>query len=228
MIKQKDIFKKSEANAWFHRNKKSHHLCEADWLNDDIVNFIKQNMIKPKEVLEIGCANGKRLHILHSLYKINGTGIDPSIDAIEDGKKRYSNFNFSVGTADELPYKDASFDTIILSFFLLMTDRIDLFKIAYEIDRCLEEGGTLIIREFMPPFAYKNNYGHLDGLHSYKMDYTSMFTWNPAYTEIAKVLSSHSLTIDYLDNPDERVAITALYKNNKIAYPLNPLRSNIE
>ncbi len=50
-----------------------------------------------------------------------------------------------------------------------------------------------------------------------------MFTWNPSYTEIAKKLSSHS-DLDLKEFPDERVVISALYKNKNQAYPDNPYR----
>jgi len=221
MKKQKEIFEASEGNAWFHRNKESHHLCNKDWKDDDIFNFMKDIDFLPKEVLELGTSNGKRLHLLNEFYKCEGVGIDPSSDAVEDGKKRFPEISLLIGTADKLPFEDNSFDTIIVSFFLLMCDREDLFKIAMEIDRCLQDGGVLIIRDFYPLSPYKNTYGHLKGLYSYKMDYSDMFTWNPAYTEIAKDLSSHS-ALDFKEFPDERVVISALYKNNNQAYPDNP------
>jgi len=218
---QKDIFKVSEGNAWFHRNKESHHLCDKEWEDDDIVHFIKNTSFVPKKVLEIGTSNGKRLHLLNKLYGSEGFGIDPSADAIKDGQKRFPELSLSIGTADNILFEDHTFDTIILSFFLLMCDRDDLFKIAMEIDRCLQNGGILIIRDFYPPFPYRNKYGHLLGLYSYKMDYSRMFTWNPAYVEIAKSLSSHS-ELDFKEIVDERVVITALYKNEDNAYPHNP------
>ena len=221
MKKQKEIFEISEGNAWFRRNKESHHLCDKEWKDDDIVHFMKYHNIIPEKVLELGTSNGKRLYLLNELYKSEGFGIDPSIDAIEDGKKRFPELSLSLGTADKLFFENNAFDTIILSFFLLMCDREDLFKIAMEIDRCLQDGGILIIRDFYPPFPYKNRYGHLDGMHSYKMDYSHMFTWNPYYVEIAKDLSSHS-QLDFKEVPDERVVISALYKNKNEAYPDNP------
>ena len=221
MKKQIERYQISEGNAWFHRNKESHHLCEADWIDDDIVNFMRHVGIAPQNVLEVGCSNGKRLHILETLFNSKGVGIDPSTEAIHDGKERFPNLSLSTGTADDLAFEENSFDTIILGFFLLMCDRDELFKIAMEVDRCLKDGGTLIIQDFHPPFSYKNTYGHLEGLHSYKMDYAGMFTWNPAYMEMAKELSSHS-ELDFKNYPDERVVITALHKNMDKAYPKNP------
>lgn len=221
MKKQKEIFQISEGNRWFQRNKESHHLCDSDWMDDDIVHFMRHHDISPKKVLEIGCSNGKRLHILQKIFASEGVGIDPSFEAIEDGKQRFPNISLSLGTADTLAFKNNSFDTIILGFFLLMCDRDDLFKIAMEVDRCLKDGGMLIIQDFYASFSYKNSYAHLEGMYSYKMDYASMFTWNPAYTEIAKELSSHSV-LNFKEHPDERIVITALYKNTEKAYLVNP------
>jgi len=221
MKKQKEIFEISEGNKWFQRNKTSHHLCETDWMDDDIVNLMRHIGIVPQNVLEVGCSNGKRLHILQKLFNSNGVGIDPSIEAINDGKERFPDLSLSTGTADDLTFEDNTFDTIILGFFLLMCDRDELFKIAMEVDRCLKDGGILIIQDFYPPFPYKNTYGHLEGLYSYKMDYANMFTWNPAYMEMAKELSSHS-ELDFKKYPDERVVITVLHKNTDKAYPQNP------
>lgn len=227
MKKQKEIYEAFEGNTWFRRNKVSHHLCEKEWKDDDIFNFMKSIDFIPKKVLELGTSNGKRLYLLNEFYKCEGFGIDPSVDAIEDGKKRFPEISLRTGTADNIPFDDHAFDTIIVSFFLLMCDRDDLFKIAMEIDRCLQNGGMLIIRDFYPLSPYKNHYGHLEGLYSYKMDYSHMFTWNPAYTEMDKRLSSHS-SLDFKEVPDERVVISALYKNENHAYPDNPYISTKE
>jgi hypothetical protein len=95
-----------------------------------------------------------------------------------------------------------------------------LFKIAYEADRCLKNGGTLIIEDFFPPFPYKNKYSHFAGINSYKMDYSKMFNWNPEYSEIANIVYSHSGFKDR-DIPDEKVATIVLRKTEEYGYPDN-------
>jgi ubiquinone/menaquinone biosynthesis C-methylase UbiE len=169
-------------------------------------------------ILEIGCSNGSRLQLIkEKLTEYKFFGIDPSREAIEEGKKKYG-LNLQVGTADFLPFEDSFFSIIVFGFSLYLCDRKDLFKIASETDRCLCDNGYLIIKDFQPPFPYKNDYKHLEGIFSYKMDYSRMFSWNPVYTEIFNTIFNHSKNIS-MENPDERVGIKVLLKNSTYAYP---------
>ncbi|MCF6296411.1 MAG: class I SAM-dependent methyltransferase [Flavobacteriaceae bacterium] len=217
--KQKDIFSTSEGDEWFNRNLNS--IVEQK--NDKIVQIIKSIELFPQKVLEIGCSSGERLELIRNTFGSECYGIDPSSKAIEDGNKKHHEVSLSVGTADYLQFEDNSFDTIIFGFCLYLCDRKDLFKIAYEADRCLKNKGTLIIKDFQPTFAYKNKYSHFKGVYSYKMDYSKMFKWNPAYTEVANVVFSHS-GFELRDIPDEKIAIVVLRKNEKFAYPEEPFK----
>ena len=111
----------------------------------------------PKRLLKLD-VGGHRLEIIRNAFHSDSYGIDPSSKDIEDGKSIYPNNSFQVGTADNLPFDDDSFDMVIFGFCLYLCDRKDLFKIAYEADRCLKNKGTLVIKDFCPPFPYKNNY----------------------------------------------------------------------
>jgi hypothetical protein len=53
------------------------------------------------------------------------------------------------------------------------------------------------------------------------MDYSQMFKWNPVYTEIFRIISSHSNAGvgGGREIPDERIGVTILHKNNICAYP---------
>ena len=216
-MNQKDVFLASEGNAWFLRNTRK--LTELDDISDIVLEAIKFiDLPCSSHILEIGCSNGKRLKLLQNLYKnVDCFGIDPSKEAVNTGSKEY-NLDLRVGTADSLPFDNNYFSLIIFGFSLYLCDRKDLFKIAYEADRCLCNKGYLIIKDFHPPFSYKNSYSHYEGLSSYKMDYSLMFKWNPSYTEIFKVISSHQGFIQ-LEIPDERIGVTILYKDESYAYP---------
>jgi RimJ/RimL family protein N-acetyltransferase/ubiquinone/menaquinone biosynthesis C-methylase UbiE len=213
---QKDIFLKCEADAWFQRNKN-----KLTGINDDdivlkVLKFVK--LSNPRRILEIGCADGSRLNLLNHFFKDTECyGIDPSKEAIKIGKENYK-FNLQVGTADNLPFEENFFDLILFGFSLYLCDRNDLFKIAYEADRCLCNNGYLIIKDFQPPFPYKNAYTHYEGISAYKMDYSQMFKWNPVYTEICRIISDHSGDMQR-EIPDERIGVTILHKNNVYAYP---------
>lgn len=221
IIEQKIIFAKSEGDQWFNRNKQAYNLPEH--ADDEIVKLIKDIELHPQKVLEIGCSSGKRLSLIEKVFNAQCSGIDPSVQAIESGKKAFPTLSLSACTADLLPFKNNSFDTIIFGFCLYLCDRKDLFKIAYEADRCLEDNGVIIIKDFYPPFPYKNQYSHCENVFSYKMDYSKMFTWNPAYSEIFNSVSSHS-GFKFRDIPDEKISITVLTKNERCAYPDAPFK----
>ena len=215
-MNQKNLFLTSEGNAYFQRNKNTQIEKDDTDIVLEVIKFVE--IPCPLRILEIGCSNGSRLEILKQYFtNAECYGLDPSEDAISMGKDKYD-FNLMVGTADALPFEEGFFDLILFGFSLYLCDRKDLFKIAYEADRCLGNNGYLIIKDFQPPFPYRNSYVHYEGLSSYKMDYSQMFKWNPAYTEICRVISSHQGFIKR-DIPDERIGVTILHKNNTYTYP---------
>lgn len=218
MTQQKDIFKDSEGDQYFRRN-----VSMSEGKDDviDIPKVLKHIHISPNRVLEVGCSNGHRLNQFEKCFNAECYGIDPSHEAIEHGKKEYPHIHLQVGTADVLAFDNDFFDMVVFGFCLYLCDRHDLFKIAFEADRCLSDNGILVIHDFAPPFPYKNKYRHNEGIYSYKMDYSKMFTWNPSYFEIARVLFSHS-GFKLRDITDERIAIVVLKKNEKHAYLSEP------
>lgn len=219
MKNQKDVFKTTEADGWFNRNKTAYDSEENK--KNLIIKILNDIELTPGRMLEIGCSNGFRLNQIREAFNCECFGIDPSVKAIQDGMEKFPSIDLSVGTADELKFEDNSFDTILFGFCLYLCDRKDLFKIACEADRCLRNEGTLILLDFHPPFPYRNQYTYQAGLYSYKMDYAAMFTWNPAYTEVYKVIYTHT-GYALRDVPDERVATVVLRKNESFAYPVEP------
>ena len=219
MKTQKEIFQTLEADQWFCRNKKLFENTKDE--NGPIIQSLKEIEIVPKKVLEIGCSNGIQLNNFNKVFDSECYGIDPSAQAIENGKKEFPNISLKVGTADVLPFDDNSFDMIVFGFCLYLCDRKDLFKIAFEADRCLLDTGFLAIIDFYPPFPYKNIYKHTEGVCSYKMKYSKMFSWNPSYNEIFNTIFSHS-GFSKRNIPDEKVGVTILNKNEEFAYPIEP------
>lgn len=146
-------------------------------------------------------------------------GIDPSAQAIEVGKKSFPLLHLSQGTADSLNFDNNFFDAIIFGFCLYLCDREDLFKIAYVANRCLQENGFIIIQDFKPDFYYKNTYKHLDGVFTYKHDYSKMFLWNPQCSLVEMYSLSH-FGHNFHPEQNERVAAQVLYKNTAKTYGL--------
>lgn len=219
MKDQKDIFLSSEGDAWYERNKEIINHKETD----QIINCINELGLKPKKILEIGCSNGYRLDKLEKQYGAACFGIDPSLEAIKEGQAAFKKIKLSQGTADALDFPASEFDLVIIGFCLYLCDRNDLFKIAYEVDRVLADEGQIVILDFGPPFPYKNNYKYVEGVFSFKMNYASLFNWNPNYFTVYSRVLAHEASAS-VNNPDERIVLSVLTKNMSSGYPDNPFQ----
>lgn len=62
--------------------------------------------------------------------------------------------------------------------------------------------GWLLILDFYNPTAIKPECRHRSGLFSPKMDYRTLFTWNPGYTNYSHRVRHHS-QVSYTDDPNE-------------------------
>lgn len=171
-------FANGEANAWYHRNKHKHR-------KDEVLPIIKSLGIIPDNVKEYGCADGWRLEGIRSHFQCACRGVDPSPDAILQGKRKYPFLELSCGSAASTNYH-AGCDLIIYGFCLYVCDRNSLHGIVRIGDEALLEEGHLIIHDFDPDHPHKVPYHHVDGLFSYKMDYSKLWLANPAYTLVHK------------------------------------------
>jgi ubiquinone/menaquinone biosynthesis C-methylase UbiE len=216
MSSQKDAFLAAEADAWFARNRAAGEGAGAP---SEVAGLLRRAGAAPTRVLEIGCSNGELLASLCRELGCAGAGVDPSAAAIAQGRERHPQLQLEVATAERLPFADAAFDLVVFGFCLYLCDRADLFRIAAEADRVLADPGWLAITDFQPPFAYRNRYAHREGLYSYKMDYSRMFAWNPAYTECARELRAHG---GEGDAPDARMGSVLLRRHGALAWPLEP------
>lgn len=211
-MKQKDAFLESEGDAWFTRNEhvlNTRKLPDSDSLLGEIL-CLPSSQRRGLKVLEIGCGDGSRLNWLKENLRYECYGIEPSIQAVRVAESH--GVDAQVGTADTLPFNDSMFDIVIFGFCLYLCDREDLFRIAAEADRVLKSPGWLLIKDFYSPTPLKREYHHRLGLFSYKMDYRTLFTWNPSYTCYSHKVTHHA-EHDYTDDSNEWVATSVLRKN---------------
>jgi ubiquinone/menaquinone biosynthesis C-methylase UbiE len=212
-MKQRDIFLDSEGDAWFERNMRgpdSRDLPEYDPLLVEVLDLSCPSPVEGTSVLEIGCGDGARLAWLKENRGCHCYGVEPSAQAVEVAKRR--GVAVQQGTAERLPFDDNAFDIVIFGFCLYLCDREDLFRIAYEADRVLRNPGWLLILDFYSPTPSKRNYHHRCGVYSHKMDYRSLFTWNPGYINFSQKVRHHSVG-GYTDDPNEWTATSVLRKN---------------
>jgi len=214
---QKEIFLEKEWDMRFDRNQEK--VRSKD--DDIIINYFKENIENPLNILEIGCSDWRRLNKLYETYKCKCYGIDPSTQAIKSGKKNYKILDLTIWTADKLPYENNSFDNIIIGFCLYLCDRKDLFKIAYEVDRVLKNGWNLFILDFYSDFWFKNKYIHREWLYSYKMNYAKLFDRNPSYNTAYMKIFSHANN-KYIEHPNEKVCLRVMKKSEERWFIDNP------
>ena len=191
--------------------------------SDLLLSELDRSELRATSVLEIGCANGWRLELLRQKWNARCSGIEPSAEAIADGQRRFPALDLRRGTSDLLPFEEASFDLVILGFCLYLCDRRDLFRSAAEVDRVLRDDGHVVIFDFHPPTPYRNRYHHRPGVDVFKMDYSRMFTWNPAYRLLTLAKHDHAGG-PVSSNPDDTVSVAVLRKASLLAYPHNPWR----
>jgi ubiquinone/menaquinone biosynthesis C-methylase UbiE len=220
MTNQKQVFLAGEGDAYFRRN--ADRLVTRE--HDVVVAALRENRIAPRDVLEIGCANGHRLATLSEVIGGNGAGIDPSREAVEAGRAKYPNLDLRVGTADKIPFADASFDLVIFGFCFYLVDPSSHFQAVAEADRVLRDGGSLVILDFVTPVPYTNDYVHMDGLKSHKMEFARYFTAHPAYTLVSRRLE---LGADDRPTIDNRIGVDLLFKDMKTAFPPNPFKTPV-
>ena len=105
----------------------------------DVINHIKYNIykfigvwprvakIKAKKervyaqycghnkILDVGCGRGDFLERICLQYGSQGVGIDISAEMLLFAKTKHPNQKFILGNANQLPFKDKSFDIVILN-----------------------------------------------------------------------------------------------------------------
>lgn len=209
MILQKQVFRDSEGDAWYRRNRAA--LAERDWSLDPVCMKVSEIMggQSGARVLEVGCGDGSRLHYLAHAFPCKVHGIDPSSEAIV--KATGLGVPATTGTADELPFDDGAIDVLIFGFCLYLCDDVDLFAIAAEADRVLAHQGWLLILDFDSKAPTYKPYSHREGIRSRHMSCKNMFLWHPWYSLESESKFGHQ-TMHWTDDKDEWVSLVCLRK----------------
>jgi ubiquinone/menaquinone biosynthesis C-methylase UbiE len=123
------------------------------------------------DVLDIGAGNGCFVHAIkeQNANIKTATALELSTVAIEQGQKAFRNIQFRQGSCDDIPFSDATFDTV---FAIEVVEHIlDIDKCLSEVYRVLRPGGyfavtttdfnwlkqVVIAMFFWEKFFYPNN-----------------------------------------------------------------------
>lgn len=205
-MSQKQHFLGGEADNWFKRNIDHVNIDTERSQISFLTNYIQDN----NSMLEIGCSFGANINTLAKGKTIKYVGIDPSEEAIKIATAKFPQYEFKVGTADDLNFEDESFDVVFFGFCLYLVDRRDLIKVISEANRVLKPGGKIFITDFSPNQPYKNEYKYVEGLFSYKMNYENLFLAFPGYSLLQKNVH---ITKNEIPKEDDRIATCVLYKS---------------
>ena len=188
---QDNLFMESEGDRWFERNRAALHDFDAaaDWP----LRLIDLYALRPESVLEIGAANGYRLAALHSRSGARVVAVEPSAQAILEGKASFPMVTFVRGAAHAVPLQER-FELVIVNFVFHWIDRAYLLRSVAEVDRLVADGGYLIIGDFHPANRLRVPYHHraAEAIFTYKQNYAETFLASGLYHSIGMLSGGHA------------------------------------
>ena len=121
------------------------------------VRFFIEHIKEGEKILEMGCATGYILNEAYEERKIEGIGIDIRRDRLLYAKLSHFDLEFINGAGDLLPFKDKTFDTVLLPDILEHVDYANAEKILKESRRV---GKKVLISVPTPTGKWFNNPEH--------------------------------------------------------------------
>jgi len=190
-VLQDRVFSDSEGDRWFERNRRVLNTFDAS--ADLPLKLIRLYGLTPERVLEIGAANGFRLAAIHQCTGAEAVAVEPSAQAVLNGKASFPFITFIRGTASAVPLRE-SFDLVIVNFVFHWIDRQSLLRAVAEVDRLVRDGGYLLIGDFYPANQLQVRYHHLEReeVYTYKQNYAATFLASGLYHPVSFLTADHA------------------------------------
>lgn len=146
-------------DSWFLRNR---NVLESEVL------LLKHFLKSPGKSLSVGCGSGLFEHILRTVHGIEiRYGVEPSEGMAHIAEKR--GMEVKSGVAEELPYGDAEFDTVLLNG--TPSYIADLGKAFRDAFRVLKPGGHIVVADVPAESSYGLLYQLAKGSGSWEEPY---------------------------------------------------------
>lgn len=191
MALQDNLFSDFEGDRWFERNRRALNVFDAS--ADLPLKLIALYGLTPERVLEVGAANGFRLAAIHERTGARAVAVEPSAQAVLNGKASFPFITFIRGTASAVPLRE-TFDLVIVNFVFHWIDRQNLLRAVAEVDRLVRDGGYLLIGDFHPANRLQIHYHHLESeeVYTYKQNYAATFLASGLYHPVAHLTAHHA------------------------------------
>lgn len=112
-------------------------------LTGEVLRIVHKNVKKGSKVLDLCCGTG---HLAEGLEGMKYTGLDFAPAMVAYCKEAYPKRKFVLGEAEQLPFKDGSFDAVVCfwSFHHIVYPE----EVMEEISRVIRPGGFVLIATF--------------------------------------------------------------------------------
>ncbi|BDC17526.1 class I SAM-dependent methyltransferase [Acidianus sp. HS-5] len=177
------MFEASKYDSWFLKNQ---NVLESEAL---LLKYMLEP--NPGKALSVGCGSGLFEFILKTRYGITiNECVEPSPAMAEVAKSR--GLNVKIGQAENLPFEDSSFDTVILNGVLDYAN--DDAKAVKEAYRILKAGGHIIVADVIAEGSYGLLYKIAELLGSWEDNYIARVRpQNPYNIEYVKQAKWHTV-----------------------------------
>lgn len=214
MSSQTEIWVREEGDEWLLRNYEK--LAKKP---DRVLELVKELLLDPKMIYEVGCAHGWRLSAFQDWFGCEAHGCDVSRKALSEAQRLNPKLVTAWREATHLQGVKAShYDMVIYGFVLYACEPKDLHRIVAESDRILKDGGHLVIYDFAPEHPHSRGYSHSPNLRTYKMQHERLWLASPSYALVDQRIYPHEDGEEITE--DTRVAVSILKKNITQAFPL--------
>ncbi len=105
--------------------------------------IVREGDLRGRSVLDVGCGTGRFVAALAERYRARPAGVDPSAAMLEVARRTVpAGLELVLGTAEELPFADDSFEAVTM---VLVVHHVDRARAFPEVRRVLAPRGRFVI-----------------------------------------------------------------------------------